>query len=554
MGVYDTWRRSPLLTSTFSMAGPQDPDELRAQVSALDNRVFDLQALLKAGEALHNKTEVAALYELVIAMVRERAVTDQVALLVHDEETRTMGVAQQVGLSEEIVGMRFPADDGILWRLLLAGEPLSIVDTVGQPRFPELFNRYGLEALGGVIWIPMVISGRVVGVLSVGVPKRVLTDADRWFLGALARQAAGAISRSRLYTSIASARKDLNRSLHNLSMLFDVTRALGAVSDLTALLKLILNRAIGAVDAEKGSLMLLDESSDELVIRVVQGLPDPEVERRINEGEIQCRRFKRGEGVAGKVLESRTTHRVGDVGIDEDFKDRESSHVQSILCVPLEVDDEVIGVINITNRREGGVFAAEDESILEALANQAAVAIARTRLYEAAITDGLTGLYIRRFVMHRLQKEVRRSRRYDTPLSIVMCDIDHFKRVNDTYGHPAGDAVIIAVAKAIRTALRQDVDVAGRYGGEEFLLLLPQTGSEGARKVAERLRAAIEETRVDVGDGHILQVTMSFGVTQLGESDQASAESVLKRADDALYESKDNGRNRVSVGAVDEPH
>ena len=539
-------------TSTFSFSGPVDADCLHEQVTALDNRVFDLQALLKAGEALHNKTDVAALYELVIAMVRERAVTEQVALIVHDEDARALTVAQQSGLSDEIVGMQFPAEDGILWRLLLAGEPLSIVDTRGQPRFPELFNRYGLEALGGVVWIPMVISGRVVGVLSIGGSARHLTPSDRWFLGALARQAAGAVSRSRLYTSIATARKDLNRSLHNLSMLFDVTRALGAVSDLTALLKLILNRAIGAVDAEKGSLMLLDESSDELVIRVVQGLPDKEVERKINEGEIQCRRFKRGEGIAGMVLETRATHRVGDVGSDEDFKDRESSHVQSILCVPLQVDDEVIGVINITNRREGGVFLAEDEAILEALANQAAVAIARTRLYEAAITDGLTGLYIRRFAMHRLQEEIRRSRRYGTPLSIIMCDIDHFKRVNDTYGHPAGDAVIIDVASAIRGALRQDVDVAGRYGGEEFLLILPQTDMVGAQRVAERVRAAIEEMQVDIGEGEQLQVTMSFGVSAL-TADDLSPDPVIKRADDALYVSKDTGRNRVSVSPAQPP-
>lgn len=534
-----------MLTSTFSLAGPQDPEGAREQISTLDKRVFDLQALLKAGEALHNKTEVEALYELVIAMVRERAVTDQVALIVHDEEFKQLVVAQQRGLSEEIEGKRFPAEDGILWRLLLAGEPLSIVDTVGQPRFPELFNRYGLEALGGVVWIPMVISGRVVGVISIGVPQRNLTDADRWFLGALARQAAGAISRCRLYTSIATARKDLNRSLHNLSMLFDVTRALSAVSDLTALLKLILNRAMGAVDAQKGSLMLLDESSDELVIRVVQGLPDKEVERQINEGEIQCRRFKRGEGVAGQVLESGKTIRVGDVDNNDAFKDRESSHVQSILCVPLEVDEEVIGVINITNRRDGGAFVAEDESILEALANQAAVAIARTRLYEAAITDGLTGLYIRRFVMHRLQEEIRRAKRYGSPVSLIMCDIDHFKRVNDNYGHPAGDAVIVAVAKAIRTELRQDVDVAGRYGGEEFMLILPQTNDVGAAKVAERLRAAIEAMEVDIGEGQTLQVTMSFGVTELGP--EPSPDRLIKRADDALYESKETGRNRVSI-------
>ena len=536
------------LGRTISADIPNKGD-LPEQIAQLDSRVFDLQSLLKAGEALHNKSDVQGLYDLVIAMVRERAGTDQIALIVHDEDKSQMEVVAQTGLTEKLVGLTFPAEDGIMWRLVLAGEPLSVVDRRGEPRFPELFKRYQLQPLGAVTWIPMILSERVVGLLSLGTPRdhMSLQPTDLWFVSALASQAAGAVSRSRLYESITVARKDLNRSLHNLSMLFDVTRALGAVSDLTGLLKLILTRAMSAVEAEKGSLMLLDESSDELVIRVVQGLPDKEVERQINEGEIHCKRFARGEGVAGQVLESGKTVRIADVSKNEEFTRRDSSHVSSILCVPLDVDDEIIGVINITNRQGGGSFEREDESILEALGNQAAVAIARTRLYEAAITDSLTGLYIRRFIMHRLGEEIRRARRYGAPLSLVMCDIDHFKRVNDTYGHPAGDAVIVAVAKTLRDELRQEVDVAGRYGGEEFLLLLPQTDAHGAASVGERLRESIESLVIEIGDGQTLQITMSFGVSHLDLEGDDGPEAVLKRADDALYVSKETGRNKVSV-------
>jgi diguanylate cyclase (GGDEF)-like protein len=169
------------------------------------------------------------------------------------------------------------------------------------------------------------------------------------------------------------------------------------------------------------------------------------------------------------------------------------------------MDDEAIGVINITNRKNSEAFRQEDEEILGALASQAAVAIARTRLYEAAITDGMTRLYIRRFIMHRLLEETKKSRRYGAVLSVIMCDIDHFKRVNDTWGHAAGDAVIIQVAAILKAGLRVDVDAAGRYGGEEFLLLLPHTPGESASVAAERLRARIAETVIGIGDGKSLQ-------------------------------------------------
>jgi len=184
------------------------------------------------------------------------------------------------------------------------------------------------------------------------------------------------------------------------------------------------------------------------------------------------------------------------------------------------------------------------------LADQAAVAIARARLYEAAITDGLTGLYVRRFALHRLREELRRARRYGNDLSVVMCDIDHFKTVNDTWGHPAGDAVLVKVAEIITAQLRIEVDVAGRYGGEEFLLVLPETRLNSAVVAAERLRAVIESTEIPVAEDRNIQVTMSFGLAQFDIESGESVESVIARADAALYESKGGGRNCVTAHAL----
>lgn len=515
----------------------------------LDRRLFDQEALLKAGDSLQGEMDVGELCSLLLAMVHERVHAQHIAVLLHDEAAGRLSLEAARGLPDEVAGISLPADRGILWSLLRAGDPFSVVDLDGQPRFPDIFDGNGLRALLGRTWIPLAMPGRVVGVLSIGPDP--LPESQHTFLRRLASRAALAIHTAVLYRSVAAAHRQLDRSIHHLSLLLDVSRALSAVANLNSLLRLILERAIDAVQAEKGSLMLLDEASSELVVRVVFGLPDKDVERRINDGEIACKRFKPGDGIAGKVFASGQPITVDNTEKSGDFTARESAFARSLLCVPMAVDGEAIGVINITNKKGERPFSPDDLGILRALADQAAVAIVRARLYEAAITDGLTGLCIRRFALHRLREEVKRARRYGTPLGMVMCDIDHFKRVNDTWGHPAGDAVIVAVAEVLRSGLRADVDVAGRYGGEEFLLLMPQTGAEGTRIAAERLRARIEERSIEAGTEKPLAVTMSFGVTELGADD--TAETLLARADRALYASKEGGRNRVTVMEPDDP-
>ena len=165
------------------------------------------------------------------------------------------------------------------------------------------------------------------------------------------------------------------------------------------------------------------------------------------------------------------------------------------------------------------------------------------RLRQLATTDPLTGLSNRRHFIDRAEMEVSRARRYRSPLSVVMLDIDHFKRVNDQLGHAVGDEVIRCVAETCSSTLRRDIDVAGRLGGEEFALLLPSTDASGALVLAERLREAMLEIELE-GVLEPGSVACSFGVTQWAEDDVA-IDVTVKRADTALYEAKRNGRNRV---------
>ena len=169
---------------------------------------------------------------------------------------------------------------------------------------------------------------------------------------------------------------------------------------------------------------------------------------------------------------------------------------------------------------------------------------ANRQLQTLSSTDSLTGLYNRGHWEESLKQEYARHSRYDTAATLVMFDIDHFKRVNDTYGHQAGDKVIQQVAETVREHIR-DVDIAGRYGGEEFAVLLPGTAKEGGKVFAERLRKAVEAKSV-THDGQVIRCTISLGVADLSRP-TPDYKALIERADHALYQSKGNGRNCVSL-------
>jgi diguanylate cyclase (GGDEF)-like protein len=170
-----------------------------------------------------------------------------------------------------------------------------------------------------------------------------------------------------------------------------------------------------------------------------------------------------------------------------------------------------------------------------------------------SITDPLTGCSNRGCLNTRLPQEIQRAGRYNRPLSIVMCDIDHFKKVNDTYGHQAGDLVLKDFSKRIKDSIRDKVDMLARYGGEEFLVTLPETDLDGALHLAERLRKVISEKKYNIGTKKI-NITASFGVAgfdSYNAGDEISFDTLINRADKYLYQAKNEGRNRVAGGRLD---
>jgi two-component system, cell cycle response regulator len=214
------------------------------------------------------------------------------------------------------------------------------------------------------------------------------------------------------------------------------------------------------------------------------------------------------------------------------------------LVVPLISKGILNGIIILGERINIKNFTESEKEYLMDIASLAGIAIHNASLYEMATTDMMTKLKIHHYFHTLLIEEIDRARRLSRPLSIIMADIDHFKIVNDTHGHQAGDMILINVARIIKESIRQ-IDVASRYGGEEFAIILPGTEIHEALIVAERIRQNIEKSTLQY-DNMELQATISIGVSQYDSEQDKTKNTLIERADKALYISKRNGRNIVS--------
>jgi diguanylate cyclase (GGDEF)-like protein len=218
----------------------------------------------------------------------------------------------------------------------------------------------------------------------------------------------------------------------------------------------------------------------------------------------------------------------------------------------LSAGDETTNMTLVLHPPAGG-FGEETTKLAEWLCSQAAIALENARLHDVvqwqAITDELTGLVNRRRFLDALRSEITKGQRLGGRLSVVLTDLDDFKLINDSFGHHAGDEVLLAFADLLR-AHGRGVDVAARLGGEEFAILLPETGVEGASVVAERLRHSLSDRRIRIGEKKEVTVTASFGVAEHEEGQ--SVDELLRAADSALYRAKELGKNRVE-GAVEQP-
>lgn len=212
--------------------------------------------------------------------------------------------------------------------------------------------------------------------------------------------------------------------------------------------------------------------------------------------------------------------------------------------------DRLMGFMNIAVASESEL-GRENRRMIRTACKQIGISLSNASLFVQSITDGLTGLFLRRYFVDRLKNEMKRAARYDRCMSLLMIDLDFFKKVNDTYGHMVGDRVLRDVGSIIKNGLRE-IDIPCRYGGEEFAVLLPETNCLGAIVVAERLRKIVERDSFEVGGGVTIKLTLSIGVASFPD-DANLPDFLLAKADKMLYKAKREGRNRTIVAKRPDP-
>jgi two-component system, cell cycle response regulator len=221
-------------------------------------------------------------------------------------------------------------------------------------------------------------------------------------------------------------------------------------------------------------------------------------------------------------------------------------HGRKCLCAPLvAANNQVVGMVTFEYAAEFFLPTIMIQSLL-LLLTIIAVALETARLFQQAVYDGLTGLYVRRYFDLRLVEEENRIKRYGGRLAILMMDIDHFKKINDRYGHQEGDSALCQVADIIRSSIRRELDMPCRYGGEEFVVIMTDTDLAGALIVAERIRHSIQNHVFKTAEGPI-RITLSGGVAFTDQQGFLTGQELLKKADNALYRAKENGRNQIQV-------
>jgi len=484
--------------------------------------------LYDASQAVLSTFELDEVLQQILAIARDYFHMQNVAILLLEKDTQELCVRSQIGWDEGLDRVRLKIGEGLTGAAATEKRPIYAPDVSKDPRYISSAKTTRSE-----LAIPLMVRDEVVGVLDCQSENVSHFDNETIDLLTLfSTQASMALQNARLYSLE-------RRRAQQLEVINAIAQQTTVVLEVKDLLATVCSLIQDAFRVDHVSILLREE--EDLVLRAQHG----RLTLRIMEGG----HLPAGTEIWGRSLATGLTL------IEDDVREKVGgtcfySETVSRMCIPLVSFGQSLGVLMLDSSASGA-FQPSDRQPLESVADICATAIQNAhyveRVKQLAYIDGLTGIFNRRFFELRINEEMERALRFDVGMSVIMIDIDQFKRLNDEFGHLLGDEVLRQVSSLFHQQLRK-IDVVCRYGGEEFAILLSQTDPHYSLGVAEKLRRVVETWQFP---GVPRPVTISAGVATFPEHG-LSRDDLMKAADAGLYTAKQLGRNRVVMGALEQ--
>lgn len=520
-----------MLSSTIQRERTED--DIRSLVETERRRAEMAWALREVSLALNAVLDAEVVLDRLLTLLGQVVVFDIGTIYLLDNN-RLVAVRQlernsSSGLNRNPVEKSRPLNSLPLFeRMAESLAPLLVSHTSDSAHWISLEGKASIRSWMGA---PIIVDNKVMGFFSVGRRESgSFRQEHLTHLAAFANQSARAFQNARLFDEVAE-------TLVNEQRLNEISQIISSSLDLAMVLQTILRLTSQLVAADMSSLALVTEEKDLLHIAHTFNTPDVKLQTNL----------KRGQGISWRVVETGAPVVVNDYANDpQAAPEWVALGVHGYLGVPLIAGTECLGALSLFRTLPKRGFKERERFLAEMVARQAGVAIQNARRYEEAqrlaTRDSLTGLYNRRHFFELAVREFERSRRYGRPVSAILLDLDNLKQINDTFGHPSGDRALQKVAQLSLSTLRRP-DLIGRYGGDEFVMLLPETSLASALTVAERLRSSVSSVEL-VEDENIITMTVSIGVAALSP-EARTLETLIDHADQAQYQAKSTGKNQV---------
>jgi diguanylate cyclase (GGDEF)-like protein len=482
--------------------------------------------LYDASEAILSTFDLDEVLNRILTIIRDFFQLQNGAVLLMDKDRKELHVRAHLGRSNVDVGYRVPKGTGLTWAAVEIKRPVYAPDVSKDPRYLQKVPETRSE-----VAIPLLVRDEVVGVLDFQSEQLDYFDAEMVDLLTLfSTQASMALENARLYSME-------RRRAEQLEAINAVAKKTTRVLDLDELLTVVCRLLLDWFRIDHVAVLLAE--GDTLRVRAYEGRLTPNLAM----GSI----LAAGAGLGARALSNGRSVIENDVNNVEGYI-AGFAETQAEMCVPLIIFGEKLGVLALDSARKNA-FDLEDVQPLESVADICAAAIQNAhnfdRMKQLAYVDGLTGIHNRRYFEMRIVEELERAGRFQGRLSVIMVDIDHFKKMNDEFGHLLGDEMLRAVSSILKQQLRK-MDMVCRYGGDEFAIVVPETTGESAVRVAEKLRRQVE---THFFPGVPRPVTISCGVADY-PAHGVTRDEVVAAADSALYLAKQAGRNRVASATI----